>query len=142
MFFNVSISAMLPHMCTGITHFVFDVMAAFTATGSSVRDSSISTKTGIAPTEITASKLATKVNAGIITSSPKPIPNAAIAVVRAAVPLLNSWAYLHPKVSVIFCSSSFAFQFPLRCASNPYRIRIPVLITSSICFLSSSPKNS
>ena len=61
---------MLPHMCTGIIHFVFGVMAFLTATGLKVNVSSTSTKTGMAPTLITASKLATNVNEGIITSSP------------------------------------------------------------------------
>ncbi len=79
-------------MCTGITHLVAGVMAAFTATGFSVRVSSTSTSTGMAPTLNTASKLATKVKEGIITSSPVPIPNAAIAVVKAAVPLLVNCA--------------------------------------------------
>ena len=77
-------------MCTGITHFVFEVMAFLTASGFSVNESSTSTKTGIAPTLNTASKLATKVNDGIITSSPAPTPKAAKAVVKAAVPLLTS----------------------------------------------------
>ncbi|MNZ93454.1 hypothetical protein D3C78_1125200 [compost metagenome] len=52
-----------------------------------VKVSSISTKTGIAPAAITDSKLATKVNVGIITSSPAPIPRATKAVVKAVVPL-------------------------------------------------------
>ena len=78
---------MLPHICTGITHFVFGVMAAFTAAGDKVSELSISTNTGTAPTLNMASKLATKVKAGMITSSPAPIPNAAMAVVKAAVPL-------------------------------------------------------
>ena len=83
---------MLPHICTGITALVRGVIAAATACGFSVSVSSISTSTGIAPTESTASKLATKVNVGMMISSPAPMPNAAIAVVRAAVPLLSSCA--------------------------------------------------
>ena len=75
------------------------VMAAFTAAGLSVKVSSTSTNTGMAPTLNTASKLATKVNVGIITSSPAPTPIAAKAVVNAPVPLEVNWAYLQPKVS-------------------------------------------
>ena len=39
---------------------------------------------------IIASKLATNVKLGIITSSPDPIPEAASAIVTAEVPLLHS----------------------------------------------------
>src|SRR5204863_2800683 len=116
---SASMSAMLPHMCTGITHFVFDVTALRTASGFNVSVSSISTITGTAPTLNTASKLATKVNEGMITSSPAPIPNAASAVVNADVPLEVSCAYLLPNVLQIASSSSLLFQIPLRGPSNP-----------------------
>ena len=51
---------MLPHICTGIMHFVFPVIALRTASGFKVKVSSTSTNTGTAPTLNTASKLATK----------------------------------------------------------------------------------
>ena len=110
---------MLPHICTGITHFVFDVIAAFTAAGDKVKLSSISTNTGMAPILKIASKLATKVNAGIITSSPAPTPKAAIAVVKAAVPLEVSCAYCEPKVLHTAASSSLDFQIPFLGPSKP-----------------------
>ena len=84
---------MLPHMCTGMMHLVRGVMAERTASGSNVSVSSTSTSTGMAPTLRTASKLATKVKVGMITSSPAPTPNAASAVDKAAVPLDVNWAY-------------------------------------------------
>ncbi|MNS86218.1 hypothetical protein D3C72_1201160 [compost metagenome] len=75
------------------------MIAASTALGFIVNDSSISTNTGIAPAAITDSKLATKVNVGIITSSPAPIPSATKAVVKAVVPLEVNWAYFTPNLS-------------------------------------------
>ena len=84
---------MLPHICTGMIHFVLGVMAASTAAGSKVSELSISTKMGTAPTLKMASKLATKVKAGIITSSPTPTPKATMAVVKAPVPLEVNCAY-------------------------------------------------
>ena len=112
-------SAMLPHICTGITHFVLLVIAARTAAGDKVKLSSISTNTGIAPILKMASKLATKVNAGIITSSPAPTPSAAIAVVKAAVPLDVNCAYCEPKVAQTAASNSLDFQIPFLGPSNP-----------------------
>ena len=67
---KASKSAIEPHICTGIIALVFGVIAFLTAIGSNVRELSMSTNTGIAPTETTASKLATKVNAGMMISSP------------------------------------------------------------------------
>src|SRR4029079_18435444 len=104
--------------------------------------SSISTSTGKAPTDSTASKLATKVKHGMITSSPAPMFNVASAVVSADVPLDVSCAYPQPKVSQMAASSSLAFHLPLRGPSNPYLIKIPVSSTSFTSFLSSSPNNS
>ncbi len=126
-------------MCTGITHLVLSVIASFTASGLSVSVSSISTRTGTAPTLSTASKLATKVKLGIITSSPYPTPSVASAVVSAAVPLQTSCACLEPNLLLIASSSSFAFHLPFRAPSNPYRISMPVSSTSFTSFLSSSP---
>ena len=88
--FKASKFAILPHMCTGIIALVFGVIAAFTASMSKVKVSSISTTTGVAPNIIMASKLATKVKQGIITSSPAPIPVEASARLTAAVPLERS----------------------------------------------------
>ena len=68
-------------------HFVFEVIAFSTETGSKVKVLSISTKTGTAPEAKIDSKLATKVKEGMITSSPAPIPADARATVNAAVPL-------------------------------------------------------
>src|SRR5437868_8560624 len=93
-------------------HLVLEVMAFSTASGDNVNVSSTSARTGMAPTLNTASKEATNVNVGIITSSPEPIPKAANAVVRAAVPLDTSCAYLHPNLEQISCSSSFDFHIP------------------------------
>ena len=123
-------------------HFVLVVIAFFTAAGFNVRVSSTSTKTGIAPTLKTASKLATKVKEGMMTSSPTPIPKATIAVVKAAVPDEVSCAYWQPNVSVIAFSNSWAFHIPFLGPSKPYRIKMPVSNTSFTSFLSSAPKSS
>ena len=116
---SASRSAMLPHICTGTIAFVFELIAFFTDSGFIVRVSSTSTKTGVAPTLKTDSKLATNVKEGMITSSPAPIPNAAKAVVKAEVPLEVSCAYLAPNLLQIAASSSFDFQIPLRKLSKP-----------------------
>ena len=78
-------------MWTGIIALVLEVIAFSTDSISRVNVLSISTITGIAPIMIIASKLATNVKLGIITSSPDPIPEAASAIVTAEVPLLHSW---------------------------------------------------
>ena len=77
-------------MCTGIMALVFEVIAAFTPSISSVKVSSISTTTGVAPIIMMASKLATKVKLGMITSSPAPTPATARVMLTAAVPLLTN----------------------------------------------------
>ena len=99
--------------------FVLEVIAASTACGSKVNVSSISTKTGIAPNIMIASKLATNVKVGIITSSPAPIPATAIATETAAVPLDTNWTCFTLNFSCNSDSSSFAFQCPLRIPSKP-----------------------
>jgi hypothetical protein len=112
-------SAMAPHMWTGITARVRGVTAARADDGESVSVSSTSASTGVAPTESTASKLATKVKVGMTTSSPEPTPRAASAVVSAAVPLETSWACAAPVRAARAASSSRAFQRPRRGPSNP-----------------------
>ena len=112
-------SAMEPHICTGITTFVFGVMALSTADGFKVKVSSTSTKIGTAPIAKTDSKLATKVNVGRITSSPAPTPALAKATVKAAVPLLTTCAWFTCILAHKAASSSLAFQCPLRAPSNP-----------------------
>ena len=62
---------------------------------------------------------ATNVKEGIITSSPVPMPKAAMAVVKAAVPLDVSCAYFDPKVLQMAFSNSTDFHIPLRGPSNP-----------------------
>jgi hypothetical protein len=49
---------------------------------------STSTNTGVAPTPLTASAVAMKVFGTVMTSSPGPIPRAAITKCNAVVPLL------------------------------------------------------
>ena len=66
-----------------------------------------------------ASKVATKVNVGIITSSPCPMPATARAVVSAVVPLLTTWACLTCMRFARAASSSLVFQCPLRIPSKP-----------------------
>ena len=48
---------------------------------------SMSAKTGVAPTRTTTSAVAAKVKAGVITSSPGPMPRAIRLISRASVPL-------------------------------------------------------
>ncbi len=129
-------------MCTGMIARVLGEMAALTAPGSRVRVSSISQSTGMAPTDNTASKLATKVKVGTITSSPAPIPALARATVRAAVPLLTRWACRACMRAARAASISRAFQWPWRMGSNPYRINTPVSSTSCTDFFSASPNRS
>ena len=56
----------------------------------------MSTKTGIALWCRMASAVATNEKAGVMTSSPGPMPAAASAMCSAAVPLLVATAYLMP----------------------------------------------
>jgi len=64
------------------------------------------------------------------------------AAVLAAVPLDTSWVYPQSMRLQISASSSLDFQIPLRGPSNPYRMRIPVSMTSLISLRSSGPNNS
>ncbi len=80
--------------------FVAGVIAASTAAGSTQYvSSSMSTNTGVAPVRATELPVAANVNAGTMTSSPGPIPNEAIAMCKAAVPLLTDKQCFTPKYS-------------------------------------------
>ncbi len=92
-------SAALPRMCTGSSAFVREVSFRSTSAGSSVSDSSTSASTGIAPVASTAFAVAFQVYAGMITSSPAPIPRPIRAQMRADEPALTQSAYGEPMCS-------------------------------------------
>ena len=81
-----------------------------------------SIKTGVAPTAAILSAVAKKVHETVITSSPKPIPNALKAKTRASVPLPQDIPYFAPSYSAnsssIFLTSSPPIYPPLRNTSN------------------------
>ena len=102
------ISGMLqgtPYKCTGIIAFVLAVICSF----NNFIDifhvfSSTSIRTGFAPVNIIAFKVAPNVMSGTITSSPTPIPKLTKAKCKATVPLLTASAYLLP----VKCFTSFS----------------------------------
>ncbi len=87
---------------------VFWVIFCFTASGFKQSVSSMSQRIGTAPKAIIDSKVATKVNVGMITSSPAPIPALAKATVNADVPLEVIWQNSAPISFANFCSNSWA----------------------------------
>ena len=94
------VSAGNPYRSTGIMPLVFCVTACSVDFGLSVYVmGSMSAKTGVAPVMITASAVATKVNAGNIISSPNFTPAAKRAAWRAAVPVFTAMACLTPANS-------------------------------------------
>jgi len=86
----------LPAMCTGKINRVRGVIFFSRSAGSIEKVSSTSQSTGIALACTTAAAVATHRNAGTITSEPGPIPRAAMAVLRAPLPLLTARAYRAP----------------------------------------------
>ena len=71
----------------------------------------MSAKTGLAPQARTTLAVASKVNAGTITSSPGPIPYATSEVWSAAVPEFTAMACFVPTFALSFPSNSFT-NFP------------------------------
>ena len=125
-----------PHMWTGITTRVRGPIAASSAAGDSVIDSSMSTITGIAPTPRAATAVAMKVCAGTITSSPGPTPRPASAATRAVVPLEVSITCRTPRCSAQR-SSNRPHAEPAR-----YRKGKPEARTSAMLSTSSRPTSS
>ena len=75
-----------PAKCTGRMARVRGVIAATTWSRSMLRESSpTSTNTGRAPTRTMTLAVATKLSAGVMTSSPLPMPQASSAISRPAV---------------------------------------------------------
>ena len=75
-------------MWTPITALVFSVIFASTSSGQMHQySSSISAKTGVAPTKLTDVAVAMKVIPGTMTSSPGPISSILMAAHNAAEPL-------------------------------------------------------
>src|SRR5208337_4672868 len=102
-----------------------------TSSGSSPRVfSSISAKTGFAPTNCGTLAVDMKVNEGTITSSPLPTPWASSAAWVADVPELNVRQYLLPIKAAISCSNSATF--------GPAAQLTPDLIASFTSMISSS----
>ena len=75
-----------PAKCTGMMARVRGVIAASTCSRSMLRESSpTSTNTGRAPTRTMTFAVATKLSAGVMTSSPGPMPQASSAISSPAV---------------------------------------------------------
>ena len=75
-----------PAKCTGMMARVRGVIAASTCSRSMLRESRpTSTNTGRAPTRMMTFAVATKLSAGVITSSPGPMPQASSAISSPAV---------------------------------------------------------
>jgi len=73
-------------------------MAASIAVGSMLKvASSMSTKTGVAPTRAMLSAVAKKLNGVVTTSSPAPMPSARSAITNASVPEFTPTACRAPR---------------------------------------------
>ena len=72
-------------MCTTTIALVFSVISSSILLGSIFKVSLMLAHKGVAPDSTIASTVATKVKAWVITSSPLPMPNAANAILSAAV---------------------------------------------------------
>ena len=101
-----SMSAGCPNRWTGTIVRVRGDTAAPAATGSiPAVVGRQSTKTGRAPTRLTASAVAKKVLTGTMTSSPGPTPTHARASLRASVPLLTPTQWRVSQKSANSCSN-------------------------------------
>ncbi len=121
-----------PAKCTGRIARVRGVIAASTWSRSRLRESSpTSTNTGWAPIRTMTLAVATKLNAGVITSSPEPIPQASSAISSPAVAEVWVRTGRPPKYCDSAASNSATFG-PL--ASQPERSTsaTPRMVSSSI----------
>jgi hypothetical protein len=122
-----------PAKCTGMMARVRGVMAASTASRSMLRESSpTSTNTGRAPTRTITFAVATKLIAGVMTSSPAPIPQASSAISRPAVAEVWVRTGRPPRYADSSASSCATFG-PL--ASHPPRSTSPTAAIVSASML-------
>ena len=131
-----SMRATPPYRCTGTTAFVLGVIRSSTSAGSIVYESpSMSTNTGLAPTDTTALAVAANVNDGTSTSSPRPMPRAKRAACRAAVPELTATARRAPVYDAASDSNARTCP-PPSCEAD---VRLPDLRTAAAADISSRP---
>src|SRR5262249_28684557 len=132
MSYRRSMSTGSPAKCTGMIARVRSVMAASACSRSVLRESSpTSTNTGRAPTRTITFAVATKLSAGVITSSPGPIPQASSAISRPAVAEVSVRTGRPPRYADSSASSCATFG-PL--ASHPERSTSPTaaMVSSSM----------
>ena len=109
-----SISAICPKRWTGITAFVFSVIAFSIFAGSMLYVSGLmSTKTGFAPRRAIEPAVAKKVKGVVITSSPGPMSSDISTERMASVPLETPTANLQSDTFVIWFSSCSTFGPPI-----------------------------
>ena len=100
----------------------------------------MSAKTGNAPTRLTASAVAKKVNDGQITSSPAPISSASRARTIASVPLATPSACATPRYSAASRSKASTFAPRMNCPRSRTSSNSPRSSSSSgaYCALTST----
>ena len=86
---------------------------------------STSANTGAAPTATTAWAVAVNVSAGTITSSPGPMPAAASAIRRAAVPELTPTDSRTPQYPANSCSNDSTSEPPAKALVSTTRANAP-----------------
>src|SRR6516165_4045642 len=132
MSYRRSMSTGSPAKCTGMIARVRLVMAASACSRSILRESSpTSTNTGRAPTRTITFAVATKLSAGVMTSSPGPMPQASSAISRPAVAEVSVRTGRPPRYADSSASSCATFG-PL--ASHPERSTSPTaaMVSSSM----------
>lgn len=107
-------------MCTSMIAFVLGVILARTTSGSIVNDSSISQSTGTAREYTIEDIEATKVYPGTRTSSPRPMPSAAIAQNKGIRPGVDGDSVLHADKTGRLLLGSMTFALKPASDSSAY----------------------